>query len=605
MFNHYFDNMRYISDKQMNKRTLRVIFIILFSLIPFFHFAQSRYFVRPDGNDNLSGTDEQNAWRSITYALSGQSPLNAGDTLYVKAGHYTGENILVEKNGTPTHPIVVCGYKDNPGDITGSGFDYGQSPDPQIMPLIDGEDRTTGTGIDIDGSRYIQLKNLQITRYENGIVDYSYQPDLFAVLDHIILTEMGDVEDDYSGKAVEFCASHNQIKNCTVINSSAQGILVEGDNNLIENCKVYCDDATSDEAATDYYIIIYYGSHNTVKNCYVERIGDLPHYGHGIGIKGDGEYNLITHCTAVNFRDESFYVRHRGAKYNTFEYCHVLGITQDINAYIVRDGASYNTFNNCSAENCKRGFMFEDSTEDEDAQYCGSYNRFNNCLITDTEIGIDFNDYELESNVENNSFFNCLFHNGEVLINVERYNDNNRMVNTVVSRYQALTEEFNGYTLSFEFDYCLFHNNGFSTPAGTSNITGSPFFTDEWNQDFHLSPQSLCIDAGTSVGAPDFDYEGTPRPQNNQTDIGIYEYHEFASTQAETEQPLLFYPNPARDKIYISRLLLHHPYRIYSSDGRMVRKGKIDTPVINLSGFPPGIYYLISAGRTGKIVIGG
>jgi hypothetical protein len=47
--------------------------------------------------------------------------------------------------------------------------------------------------------------------------------------------------------------------------------------------------------------------------------------------------------------------------------------------------------------------------------------------------------------------------------------------------------------------------------------------------DYHLQPLSLCVDAGTNVGAPDHDFEGDPRPILGHTadtaDMGADEYN--------------------------------------------------------------------------------
>ena len=47
---------------------------------------------------------------------------------------------------------------------------------------------------------------------------------------------------------------------------------------------------------------------------------------------------------------------------------------------------------------------------------------------------------------------------------------------------------------------------------GTGNINADPLFVDP-GSDYHLSPDSLCIDAGTNnaLNLPDFDFEGNPR----------------------------------------------------------------------------------------------
>jgi hypothetical protein len=69
--------------------------------------------------------------------------------------------------------------------------------------------------------------------------------------------------------------------------------------------------------------------------------------------------------------------------------------------------------------------------------------------------------------------------------------------------------------------------------AGTGNINADPMFLDpngpdnipgNQDDDFHLKPNSPCIDTGRASGAPDTDIEGKPRPLGNGYDMGTYEF---------------------------------------------------------------------------------
>jgi hypothetical protein len=66
---------------------------------------------------------------------------------------------------------------------------------------------------------------------------------------------------------------------------------------------------------------------------------------------------------------------------------------------------------------------------------------------------------------------------------------------------------------------------GTGDKTGTGNISADPQFVDAANGDYHLQAGSPCVDAGTSVGAPLHDIEGTPR--DAAPDMGAYEWTEF------------------------------------------------------------------------------
>lgn len=59
--------------------------------------------------------------------------------------------------------------------------------------------------------------------------------------------------------------------------------------------------------------------------------------------------------------------------------------------------------------------------------------------------------------------------------------------------------------------------------AGPGNFAINPRFMDPGNGDYGLQPQSWCINAGTSEGAPATDIDGVARPQGIGVDVGAYE----------------------------------------------------------------------------------
>ena len=485
------------------------------------------YYVSTTGNDANSGTSESQAWRTVTYAASNASPVQAGDIVYIKAGDYGNENVNFEISGTNDLPILFAGYQNTPGDSPNTNHSFGDTLDASVMPLFNGGDRATAGGaFQFVYINNITLKNIQITNYNYGIYGYGSSNLPF---DNIILTELGDVTGNYDGTGFSLSENddgdfgeYNTVKNCFVENAAAEGYSIAGDYNNVLNCKVYCNENTGN-AAMDYYITIT-GNHNLVNDCYAERIGTLDHNGHGIEFKEDSEYNTVKNSIAKNL-GSGFGVRHRGCKYNTFENCK----SYDFYGFEVRDGASNNVFKNCEAINNESSILFYDTDEDGDAQYTGRHNVFENCIFRNTtENVIDFFYYSLESVCDSNTFKNCVIDGGDYLFNCDRSNHDNKLVNCIVTNvnnyYRTAYHQANSYPLNVIWENSDFYSNGFTAPAGTSITTFDPQFIDIANHDYHLQSTSQCIDAGNTAESPESDKDGVYRPLLKQADLGAYEY---------------------------------------------------------------------------------
>jgi len=484
------------------------------------------YYVSTSGNDGNTGTSEAQAWRTITYAASNASTVQAGDVVYVKAGNYGHENIVFETNGTESLPVLFAGYQNTPGDTPDLNHSFGDPLDAAIMPLFDGGNRATGgTTFDFENINHITLKNIQITNYNIAVYGYGSSNLNF---DNIITTSLGDVNNGYDGKG--FSLSHdnsglegnyNIVNNCFVENAAAEGYSFAGNYNVISNSSVYCNENTGN-AAMDYYIV-FEGDYNQISDCYAERIGMLDHDGHGIQFKGDCEYNFVKDCTAKNL-GSGFGVRYRGAKFNTFENCK----SYDLYGFEVRDGASNNIFRNCEAINNYSSVLFYDTGEDDGAQYAGRNNVFENCIFRDTkENVIDFFYWDLESICDNNTFENCVIDVGNYLFNCDRSNQDNKLVNCIVTNVQNYSrtayQQDDSYTLNVIIENTDFYNNGFAAPGGTNIFTFDPKYVDIVNNDYHLQATSPCINTGSTADAPDADKDGVPRPLLDEADIGAYE----------------------------------------------------------------------------------
>ncbi|QXP55242.1 right-handed parallel beta-helix repeat-containing protein [Cellulophaga sp. HaHa_2_95] len=412
------------------------------------------YYVNSTGNDSNKGDSEANAWKTLSYAAGQSSPVKAGDVVYIKAGTYT-ENVKFYKQGTELKPIKFEGYQSTPGDISTSSFKYGDNLDKSKMPLFNGNDSSKNVCFTTYGSKYLTVKNFQITNYLTGILASDSE---FLTFENIIAVNFGiRQQSSYTGKGVKIGSAANNIelKNSFVLNAGAEGVFVNGNYNKIVNTKVYCDDNTN---PTDYYVVIF-GNYNTVENSEVNRKGDLTHVGHGIQIKGSSQYNEIKNSTAYN---TSIGVRWRGAKYNKIIGCKVIGGSDKNGSLIVRDGASNNEFSNCSVSNTKFGIMFYDTTEDSGAQYTGANNIFSNCTFENNRHSISFHKYDVKSPSYGSTFQNCTFQNAEYLFQADRENYSNKMITCKVIDINEETDSSDiVYKLNFTYSGTEFTNTGF------------------------------------------------------------------------------------------------------------------------------------------------
>jgi hypothetical protein len=536
---------------------MKYLTIILIALLSLFLPSVSRateFYVAVDGDDTNSGTSLLSPWKTLAFAAS--SPLvQPGDIVYVKAGDadtavYSG-SVVFSRGGTSENPVTYEGYTNTPGDNPALNYHLNDPLQAKVMPLFNGGDRATAVAFDIQAS-YITIRNFQITEYavavQNWGTDYHH-----AVLENIIAVTLGELGGPggykYSGTGITLTySSYNQVKNCVIVNANAEGISILGNNNLIENTRVYSNEV--DEAAgadgTDYYIVIS-GNNNIVRGCSIERIvPDIvyndpyyPHVGHGIGFKEAAENNLVEDCTAKNLGGGGFYARWVSARNNIFRRCQAYGSdveyvnfsNHDSTGFLCRNGAENNLFESCTADGCKtavRFFRSEPEGTGDNSDYAAVNNRFVNCIFSNSKnTVIDFNQYSgnrPNDAILNNSFINCTIYKAKYLIASNRPNHGNKMTNCIISGVESLMDPASSVPLDFSFESSCFFD-GFATPSGNGNIRGNPLFVNSSENNFHLGSGSPCIDAGrNSIAEAEKDRDGIRRPVGTAWDMGAYEY---------------------------------------------------------------------------------
>ena len=368
------------SSNSINKKIIPIIFDDILILVPQ---KKNTYYVSIIGEDTNNGKTEDSAWRTISYAAN---KAKAGDTIYIKAGEYTNEHIIVKNSGTSSNPIIFEGYKNTPHDNPSVNWHYTSNSltlglDSTEMPLINGENRNRGRAIFIRDKTNIIFRNMQITNYKEGILIYGKNARGNQI-DNIIGENFGKLTSKYAGIGILITegAQYNTIKNSILLNAAAQAFTINSNNNIITHCKAYGNDnQTGKKSATDYYFIIS-GNNNKVLNSYAERKTGLAHRGHGFSIKRYGEHNLIKNCSTKNISG-SFVFRHSKVKNNTFEDITAIG-TGELNTFglTFRDGTSNNIVKRYHAQGIKHAVTFRETSEDGANTYSG----FNNTISDST-----------------------------------------------------------------------------------------------------------------------------------------------------------------------------------------------------------------------------
>ena len=622
------------------------------------------YYVTTSGSNSNNGLAETTGggngpWATLTYAASSTPNLQPGDVVYVKAGSYGNENVVFANSGTSGNPISYIGYTSTPGDAppvlvtTATGSTTFSTSD---MPTYTGSSRSSGIAFDARPRSYITLKNFQIRTYEYAFLGGGTKAQNAGnlVLENVNAMTLGNTSSSYSGKGLQVgdmgtkFSNRNTLTNCLVINAGAEAFDINGNYNTLTGCKAFCSENTGN-AATDYYILIC-GTKNTITSCYAERQAGISHGGHGIGAKTNAEQvidqglaldtipadsNSFINCSAKNIA-ESFFVRHRLAKYNYFDHCSAIGThtgTSDDDGegggITIRDGASYNTFNGCTITDCATGITFEDTVEDGDTGgsptgHPGNYNFVLNGIIKNCYIGVEYSDYSIQSDAGNNTIGNCTFYKTRYLHYAARHCANMKYIGNIY--YGTSADPHGGYfkgntyasdivpngTYTY-FKQCDFYNiEGFSGGTLTSytsvnsNISADPLFVSSSN--LHLTSSSPCInivDALTNA----VDFDNLARPNGSKAEIGAYEYYaggrinnQDENVTIENDQAITLYPNPSTGLIHInSGLDASYQIHIFNVMGQSVYK-KAYSNTVDLSELNSGIYFFQILSSNGELV---
>jgi len=443
-----------------------LIILAIFSISFASHALATTYYVSTSGNDSNPGTFSS-PWRTIQKAAN---TMVAGDTVIVNAGTYN-ERASETTSGSSGNLIT---YATN-GTVFCQGFSI------------------TGNYVKIDG---FNIENVGCT-WEGGI----YISSDYVAVENCTVTEAG-----YRGMLLSGTADYCTVRDCTFIRCGHHGIDVGGSSHLIENNEVY-------------------DTRCKIGSCSSGDADGMHFFGTGHTFRGN-------YIHGISFENNPGYSPHIDA-WQTWTYTDSGGVGK-----------------NCVFE---KNFVYLPADPyDSSKSVCGwmlggaqNITIKNNIVHAHRGIHLYVNeggDDPGELHVYNNTFL------GNLDWSLVKYptaiwpKDSGGPImikNNIIVDYPWSHISFSNLSGIVEVDYNCKYNSDGSTPGGQGEQPHDvwkkdpKFVSYNWSGgggDYHLQPDSPCIDAGATVSGVANDYDGTSRPQGEEFDIGAYEFHESEST---------------------------------------------------------------------------
>ncbi len=558
-----------------------ITFLLLIFLI-FRLQGQHTFYISPNGNDNNNGSI-QSPWQHFDFAVS---QLQAGDTLFLRSGNYTG-NALIQIQATPSNPVVIQAYPNETATIEGTGLPADahllkieNALNIKIKNLIFSQyTQADAKGIFILNSSHIEIENCEFNHIDfspdaTGQIpsdNDNAQPLIVMGTDPTtpvqnIQIKLCRFHDCITGQSEVLALNGNVdgfiIENNTVYNNSNIGIDIIGfentcpdpnfdqaRNGIIKNNLVYGNQSPYDEAAGIYV--------DGGKNIIIEN--NIVHhndYGLEIGCENNGQ-------TATNPAAENITARNNLIFSNKSTGLALGGYDYPVTGKVSNVNILNNTFFNNDTDNNYNGEMFISYTEN--------------------------------ARIENNIFYAT--NSGHVLYiedvaNPQMHFDYNLYF--VSSGINDLVVEINGN------EYNTFSGYQNSTQRDMHSVFSDPQFVNTGSNppDLHLTSQSPAIDNGNPAFVPaagETDMDGETRVFGQQVDCGADEFNPNTSVVHE-ETIFSIYPNPVEHDIFLKNVPPGSHFMLLDLQGKIIRLGKAEMH-INLNGLKKGIYLFQLTGK--------
>ena len=517
----------------------------------------SRY-VTNKASGGGDGKSEATAWTMSEAIAKAQ----AGMTIWIKAGKYTGVNLALKNvQGTAASPVKFKGYKTVAGDITKNYKDrknYTSSFSSAEMPLFDGGNPTTGgrfmtawTG----ESKFLFFENLQVQNYADG---FHFTQAHHLVFRNINVDIIGDdtsykvgisvhtkygtpYKDSIGNLVVRAHPTRVKFLNNVVKNVTGNGIWSGGDFNLYRGNIAYNSLARgyNTTVSMDYYMC-FWGSHNIQIENFCHRADGVSHDGYSFGARTDDvktynkDYfaNIITEYNLID-GNESYGVgrplkaRNYGANYNVWKNNLVYGygpIKDNKNGGIsIFGGPKGNVFEGNIIHDTSLGIQFWNNRESQrDSKVAEDNIIRNNIFYGIWELIQVTNEdptykYTVRNNIiSNNTIYDIKYSLYRQYAAVDKLVwSQNRIENNIFKNYVRVENAatFIPFTTAFS---TVTHNRwdkNLIPKNSVNHTTDDPGFVDVNKGDLSLgagSPKSVTEGANAS-SAPPYDFDGKER----------------------------------------------------------------------------------------------
>ncbi len=545
--------------------------------------AKEYYINSLTGNDTNIG-DKNSPWKTIQKA---SNTLIAGDTVFIMAGTYTPtQKIEPINSGTKSNYINYLTY---PGDEQLVIIDGINIPLPNWFGVftISSKNYIKVSGIKVINSLYagIFIEKSSNIILENNHIDMTRSSGISVWDCNNITIDRNEVRHAcWPTDGLQECITISNtnlivVKNNLVYDGGSIGFGGGGEGiDLKDGCTngIVFNNIVHDVASVGIYIDAYKKNQsnihvlkNTVYNIFGVGIAAVSEEGGSLEnviiskniVSNCDERGMVIHWTnKPDYLIRNIYVQHN-VFYNNGE-----GL--DIGVHSL--GENINIINNIFSQNAM--YQIQNSSTDININ---ELHIKNNLLHGDNPSWALLGDNYI---IDNPEFIDVLMSNFQL-----------QSTSPAINQGVFLTKTINSETgIVIELEDAGFFTNGYGIREG--DLVKFEGQTQQFEiLEIDYINNTITLDGPLSWN----DGDGVSLVYNdNMPDIGMYEYENSLGLFLNTSKNLIIYPNPTKDIIYISDKYMNDSYQIISINGRIIKKGKINSDKINITSINSGIYFL-------------